>query len=88
MNIRILWNKCVDKTTDISSCIELYTKRIIKEKNKKFDKILDELFSLIENISVSDSLEKLDFVYLRKSEIDKARKKIEEIKQNIKEKEE
>ena len=45
MNIHILWNECVDKTTDISSCIELYTKRIIKEKNEEFDKILDELRS-------------------------------------------
>jgi hypothetical protein len=31
MTIHDLWNECVDKTNDVSSCLELYTKEIRKQ---------------------------------------------------------
>ncbi len=59
MNIHILWNECVDKTTDISSCIELYTKRIIKEKNSFIQGQIEALeFVLSEGFELGDSTDK------------------------------
>jgi DNA-directed RNA polymerase specialized sigma subunit len=69
----------------------LELKKKLKAKDEECIKILDELASCIGNISVSDSLEKLDFVYLRKSEIDEANRKLIKAKekiQDLKEKEE
>lgn len=31
MTIHDLWNECVDKTNDVPSCLELYTKQIRKQ---------------------------------------------------------
>lgn len=83
-------NRYENKDWSINEAIELAIEETSKAKDEEFIKILNEILSIIGDISVSDSLEKLDFVYflIKKTEFEKASEKLKEIKQRIKENEE
>lgn len=58
MTIHDLWNECVDKTNDVPSCLELYTKEIRKQMIEEIQNLKNPY---PKDIFVWDNPEKCDF---------------------------